>query len=165
MAPTSRAAAPVSRAAPTAGARIRTILSHPMVSAPVFELAGLVADYIDGVWLPDDSAESEGGGVPARAVALARRLLAYEADCAGSRESVAKWKSKAAEFEAQVLSLVGDDGAQARLLAELHEARAANTAVLAGATGAAFQEVWERHAGSLAEEAAELRTTVGVSWG
>lgn len=142
---------------PTSGTRIRTILSHPLVSAPVFELAGLVADYIDGVWLSD---EGDGGGVSARAVSLARRLLAYETDCAGARESSIKWKARASELEAQLLSLVGDAGGQTRLLEELHEARAANAAVLAGATGAAFEEAWEKHAGTLAIEAAELRATV-----
>ena len=151
------AAAPArAPAAPTPGARLRALLAHANVSAPVFELAALVSDYIDGEWLPDDAA------VPERALALARRLLAYETENATARAELARLRARAAEAEAQVLSLVADDGGTARLRAELAEARAAHGALLAAASGESFARAWESHAGALAEEAAALRTRVAA---
>lgn len=141
----------------SAGMRIRTILSHANVSAPIFELANLVADYIDGVWLPEG-----GGDAPDRATQLARKLLAYETENTMLRAETKAQRSRADGLEAQLLDAIGDSAGSTRLREELSEARAANAAILATASGATFAEAWETHAGALAEEAATLRSRVAA---
>jgi hypothetical protein len=153
--PQAAPAAPAAAAPPSAGSRLRKLLSHSNVSPITQELAGLVADFIDGEWLPE--------GAPDRAVLLGRRMLAYETQNSMEREASARSGARIAELEAQLQSLLADPSSQSRLMQELSEARASAAALLQQASGDSFQALWEAHAGSLAEENAALKAKLAKS--
>lgn len=146
--PAAEPSAPPPAAPQTPGERLRTLLTHPNVSGPVFECARLVADYVDGCWAGED--------VAARALRLGRLLLAHETEGVTAREDAARAGARAAAAEAQLLELLGDAAGTTRLREELAEARDSNAA-LAQAMGDRYAALYEAHAAALAEENAALK--------
>jgi hypothetical protein len=133
----------------TPGATLRRL--HLGVHPTLRDFSCFVADYIDGIWLPSDD------DTPAKvAVALGRKLLARETELSMLKEVCSKAEDRAASLEAQLCSLLGEDGATVRLREELGEARAA-LAALQETTGERMSSLFETYSANLAEENADLK--------
>lgn len=148
---------PTAASAPSAptspGERLRSLLTHPNVSGPIFEFACLVSQYVDGSWAGEDTA--------ARALRAARLVLAHETEGVTAREEAARASARAAAAEAQLLELLGDAGGTTRLREELAEARESNMA-LANSMGEKYAVMYEAHAAALAEENAALKAELAA---
>ena len=148
------APAPLPPAPETPGATLRRL--HARAHPALCEFSALVADYIDGAWLPED-----GEAVGKRAVALGRRLLVRETEAGMLQEAAARAEARAASLEAQLQALLCGEGGSVRLREELAEARAAYLA-LQQAMGESMGAQFEAHRATLAEENADLRVQLAA---
>lgn len=140
----------------TGGAQLRKLFASPHVNPSLRDFGSLVADYIDGVWLPEDE-----GATGKRALMLGRKLLVQESEFMMCRDSLSKAEGKALEFEAQLLTLVGEGGGSTKLREELAEARESLVA-LQQSTGDKMGALFEAHAAALADENASLKNTLAL---
>ncbi len=138
-----------------AGLALRRL--HSGVHPSLRDFSALVSDYLEGVWLPEDS-----GAVGRRAVALGRKLLARETESHMLQGCVAAAEARAASLQAQLEELIGAGGGSVRLREELQEARQAHTALQAQ-LGQQMGALFEAHSASLAEENADLRLRLAAS--
>jgi len=134
----------------TFGFQINKMLSVPHVNPLLRDIGALVADYVDGKWLEDEKE------VGKRTVSLCRKLLVRESEYHMCQESLAKAESKARGFEAQLLTLMIDEGGSTKLRQELDELRSAMSA-LQKSMGDRMGIMFEERAAALAEENAALK--------